>query len=371
MYIIYLLFLSKRMNLICIDMKIKDLENRKRFSECIRILCASMFFIALAFTHAGCSSDKNEDEPEIYTVTFETDGGTPKPASQQIEAGGIATAPSPNPTKEGYAFVFWHLNEATTAYNFQTPVSRDITLYAEWQKEAVAEYWQVTWELNGGAWPSGDNHATQVVKGGTLAEPAAPTKAGNTFAGWYTESALTNKITFPYSVSNVTNHFTLYAKWEDATKAEYSGTWRDSRYEDWDQFDISNDKVECRYRSGNTITFEGLTWKEATHTGEFAADYSKGFTLSGTVTKINGIELIKEDKSGIAKVGDRVAINAYMGADKKNILVGIVSEKDVEVTFGPYFINNAGYWQITWELNGGTWPSGDNHDVQVPKDGKF
>jgi uncharacterized repeat protein (TIGR02543 family) len=52
------------------------------------------------------------------------------------------------------------------------------------------------------------------VKGGTLAEPAAPTKPGSTFDGWYKEAALTNKVAFPYDVTNVTGNFTLYAKWE-------------------------------------------------------------------------------------------------------------------------------------------------------------
>ncbi|MDR0574477.1 MAG: InlB B-repeat-containing protein [Tannerella sp.] len=83
-----------------------------------------------------------------------------------------------------------------------------------WQEEAAAEYWQVTWNLNGGSWPPGDNHATQALKGGTLAEPNEPVKTGGTFKGWYREAALTNKVSFPYDVSGLTNNFTLYAKWE-------------------------------------------------------------------------------------------------------------------------------------------------------------
>lgn len=55
--------------------------------------------------------------------------------------------------------------DGTNAYDFRIPVTRDLTLRAQWLPEAQAEYWQVVWELNGGAWPSeGDNHATQVLK---------------------------------------------------------------------------------------------------------------------------------------------------------------------------------------------------------------
>lgn len=171
----------------------------------------SILMIALLAVFASCSND--DDDKTVYTVTFETDGGSPVPPVQRVEEGSMANAPSTNPAKAGYAFVFWHLSGATTAYNFQSPVKGDMTLYAKWQEEATAEYWQVTWNLNGGTWPSDDNHAMRVLKEGTLAEPNAPTKTGSTFDGWYKESALTNKVAFPYDVSNLTADFTLYAKW--------------------------------------------------------------------------------------------------------------------------------------------------------------
>jgi uncharacterized repeat protein (TIGR02543 family) len=132
---------------------------------------------------------------------------------QKVKEGETATAPA-NPAKTGFVFMFWHLNGAATAYNFETPVNSDITLTAKWEEEAVVEYWQVTWNLNGGAFPTPSNHATQVVKGGTLAEPNDPTKENAEFDGWYKEAALTNKVTFPYDVSGVTANITLYAKWE-------------------------------------------------------------------------------------------------------------------------------------------------------------
>jgi len=172
-----------------------------------------LFLILLTvLTLASCSD--NDDPVVTYTVTFEAEGGTPVPSVQTVEEGNTVTAPSTNPSKAGYVFLFWHSSGASTAYNFQTPVKGNITLYAKWQEEATAEYWQVAWELEGGAWPSDDNHVAQVLKGGTLVEPNAPTKASSTFEGWYKEAALTTKVNFPYDVSAVTSNFTLYAKWE-------------------------------------------------------------------------------------------------------------------------------------------------------------
>ena len=124
----------------------------------------------------SCGGDK-EEVKTYFTVTFDAGGGTPVPEAQRVEAGKTAAAPATAPAKQGYLFVCWSA-DGTKAYDFLTPVTRDLTLRAKWQEEAVAEYWQVTWELGGGAWPAeGDNHATQVLKGGTLAEPAPPVKA--------------------------------------------------------------------------------------------------------------------------------------------------------------------------------------------------
>ena len=173
-----------------------------------------LFVIMLtALTLLGCESAKDT----VYTVTFDSDGGTAVIA-QKVVAGETATAPD-NPTKQGYVFLFWTLNGANTAYNFQTPVNGDITLIAKWQEEAKVEYWQITWNLNGGSWAAGYTPPTQVVRGGTLSEPTAPVRAGSTFDGWYREAAFTNKVNFPYSVSGATADFTLFAKWETVAVA--------------------------------------------------------------------------------------------------------------------------------------------------------
>lgn len=158
-------------------------------------------------------SCSNDNENEVFTITFETDGGTPIPTVQRVEKGGTASVPSPNPAKPGYVFICWHLNGVTSAYDFQAPINNNTVLYARWEEETKTEYWQINWNLNGGSWPAEDNHATRVPKGGTITEPAEPTKTGCTFNGWYTEPKLTNGIAFPYDTSNLTTDITLYAGW--------------------------------------------------------------------------------------------------------------------------------------------------------------
>lgn len=69
---------------------------------------------------------------ESYTVTFETNGGSPI-EPQTVKAGQLATRPD-NPSKEGNIFLTWYSNEACTEYfDFdETVITEDITLYALW-----------------------------------------------------------------------------------------------------------------------------------------------------------------------------------------------------------------------------------------------
>lgn len=117
-------------------MKEKGLKNKVSIIRRIITICALMLFSLSAFIYMGCSKD--DDETMLYTVTFDVNGGTPTPSSQQVEAGKAVAAPTTNPTKPGCVFMFWHLKGSTSAYNFRLPVSADFTLYAKWQEEEPA-----------------------------------------------------------------------------------------------------------------------------------------------------------------------------------------------------------------------------------------
>ena len=61
-----------------------------------------------------------------------------------------------------------------------------------------------------------------VANGGTVAEPAAPTKDGYIFAGWYTDKALAKKYDFSKAVKD---DMTLYAKWTPGGTCGDNLTW--------------------------------------------------------------------------------------------------------------------------------------------------
>src|SRR5574344_2135045 len=71
----------------------------------------------------------------------------------------------------------------------------------------VATY-TVTYQTNGG---SAIANST-VKEGGSLQEPASPTKTSYIFTGWYLDEALTKKASFPLSI---TANTTLYAGYQE------------------------------------------------------------------------------------------------------------------------------------------------------------
>ena len=142
---------------------------------------------------------------EEYTVTFDAYGGSPTPDEQHVKSGEKAVPPA-KPTLKGYTFAFWYLGEDeknATAYNFDTPVTENITLTAKWE---INKY-KVTFDSNGGS-----KVDPRVVEYGLYAqEPEKPTLKGFTFAYWYLDDE--NKA-YDFDTTPITEDITLTAKWE-------------------------------------------------------------------------------------------------------------------------------------------------------------
>lgn len=72
-----------------------------------------------------------ENALPIYTVTFDTDGGS-SISPIEVQKGNSIAKPS-NPIKDGYAFKGWKSNkEGPYYYYFGSQVTNDMTLYADW-----------------------------------------------------------------------------------------------------------------------------------------------------------------------------------------------------------------------------------------------
>ena len=106
------------------------------------------------------------------TVTFDTDGGSAV-EPQTVVSGRKAVRPA-DPVRTGYTFAGWYLDGEV--YDFDTPVTTDLTLTAHW----TANQYTITFDTAGGSEiaPITQDYGTPITA------PAAPIRTGYTFAGW-------------------------------------------------------------------------------------------------------------------------------------------------------------------------------------------
>ena len=150
-----------------------------------------------------------------YTVTFDTDGGT---KVEEIKVKKNATIEVlPTTTKEGYTFIEWQLDGKT--YNFNSTVTKNITLKATWKKieetKPVEEIkYTVSFDSNGGS-----SVASQtVLKGNKVTKPVDPTKSGYTFIGW-----TLNGDSYDFNTP-VNGDITLKANWKEVKDSKQNIT---------------------------------------------------------------------------------------------------------------------------------------------------
>jgi uncharacterized repeat protein (TIGR02543 family) len=148
-----------------------------------------------------------------YTVTFKLNDGT-----QTNHAVKTVTAPATTlddfpdePSRSGHNFGGWNAaaDGSGDAFSMMTPVSGDITVYAQW---IVLHTYTVVFKLNDG---TENVHATETVTEPSttiLNFPAAPYRAEYLFGGWNTDQNGGGRTFSPAATVNA--DITVYARWD-------------------------------------------------------------------------------------------------------------------------------------------------------------
>ncbi|MDE7106595.1 MAG: InlB B-repeat-containing protein, partial [Anaeroplasmataceae bacterium] len=110
------------------------------------------------------------------------------------------------PTKEGYIFEGWYIDENYSAlWDIDSVIEQDITLYAKWHKPP--QHFNVTFQYVGG----GIFTILTAVEDEFLSRPEDATISGYRLDGWYVDEECTTL--FDFEKEYITKDTILYGKW--------------------------------------------------------------------------------------------------------------------------------------------------------------
>ena len=153
---------------------------------------------------------------DVYTVTYDSQGGTTVGAQYVVSGGTVGTLPAA-PTKTGYIFDSWNTKSDGSGITFTgattvTEADGNITVYAQWDSYSYT----VTFDSQSADVAANPTSKTVASPATTVdALPTPPTKADYTFAGWFT--AASGGGTQFTATTAVTANITVYAKWTTST----------------------------------------------------------------------------------------------------------------------------------------------------------
>ena len=180
-------------------------------------------------------------EPQMYSVAFDTDGGSTV-TTQSVQENGKATRPDTDPIKSGYAFDNWY-TEATldNVWNFDTVITKDTTVYASW----AADTYTVTFDANeatAGTVPTEQSkiHGVDLTLASNYGNLS---RTGYSYAGWDTQADGLGTGYTEESSYTADAEVTLYAKWIVPVVGGRGPSGGYIFYDDEVGFDFNNDST--------------------------------------------------------------------------------------------------------------------------------
>ena len=134
-----------------------------------------------------------------YSVNF-IDQGNAYGDTQKVKYNKIAVKPETDPIKEGYTFKYWSLDENGVAYDFNTKITKDTTLYSVY---SVNSY-KVSFVDNGTKYIEDETIEYNKV---AIKPETDPSKVGHTFKYWSLEE---NGTAYDFN-TKITKDITLYS----------------------------------------------------------------------------------------------------------------------------------------------------------------
>jgi uncharacterized repeat protein (TIGR02543 family) len=214
-----------------------------------------------------------------YNVAFDSQGGS-SAESTTYTIGGSINLPA-DPVRDGKVFDGWfaassggsRLGVAPTYSTYSPSATGDITLFAQWSDAS----YEITFNTGGGSSVSSSTYTT----GGSIILPAAPSRTGYTFAGWY--SAANDGTRLGNALQSITpggfGPLSIYAQWTPIT---YSVTYEEQGGSSVTDSTYSVDQSTITLPSTPTQTGYTFTgWFTSSSGGTRAGDAGGSYAITG------------------------------------------------------------------------------------------
>lgn len=217
----------------------KDLRSKKAIAASLSLTLAlgSVPAVALADEDSEGATSEQSAQAEL---SFSANGGqfTDGSTGVTVKANEDGSINAPTPTRAGYTFKgwYWHADysgytdeqKAADKVDFDQAVTgQTVTMFAQWTKDEVQNETDVLYVANGGKFADGQEVQQGLTDSdGMMRQPAAPTRDGYTFDGWYwhadysgytDEQKAADKVDFSQPVQSDVN---IYAQWTKNADAQ-------------------------------------------------------------------------------------------------------------------------------------------------------
>ena len=285
--------------------------------------------------------ERDKRELKKYIVTFNPKGGTVEPTTKEVEEEG-RYGTLPTPTKAGYTFLGWYLNNEKITSKDEVKITSNVTLEAKYR----ANEYKITYKLNGGVNsennPNGYNVDTETI---TLENP---NKTGYIFKGWTGSNGTTpqKNVQIP---KGSTGDKSYEANWE---QGNYTIT-----------YVLNGGENSGLNPSTYTIDSNDITLQDPTRTGyKFL-----GWTTTGLDTPTKNIKITKGStgnriyEANWEIITYKIIYTLNNGTDNHNNPTTYTVETDTITLADP---TREGYNFLGWTGSNGTTPQ---KNVQIPK----
>lgn len=155
------------------------------------VIILSLFALTVLLSGCGYGSK----------ISFDTNGGS-NIWSKRVSETEIITLPN-NPTKEGYLFTAWYIDEElTTLFNLDELIVEDITLYADWNPVVRKVFLMYDESIIAGFY----------IDYSEVIQLPDVSLTGYMLEGWYTDIDLVNSVE---SITGDTDDVYIYGKFEE------------------------------------------------------------------------------------------------------------------------------------------------------------